>query len=457
MPPHISVVVPVYNAGKYLQATLQSICRQTLPGIEIICVDDGSTDNSCEILQATAAKDQRFRIIRQENAGPGVARNTGMRAASGEYLAFLDADDLYEPDMLETMFCQAKSLQADVIVCQCDYFSASLEERHYGSWHPDIPEAWIRSGFHPAEDAPSRIFQLCVGWPWDKLFRTEYIRTNGWDYPPLRNSEDGVFVYPAVAHAQTMAICNRTLAHHREHPGSVSKTLNRWPTECIKAIQLIHERLGKLNQNPGISRSFSSWARHYAAWNLRELECEARTALREDVRNKLEPQFRLAGLQATDLLEYHDYKSMVSPAARIEILAEPDNLDTLRECIRSIEEQEKVSAEIVIIPQGGSIPAALLAGTRAYPSLPNPASCPVLRLSASRGIKWNTLPKAIRAASSCGELPTAYTYDIRKRERFYSHTATTRTWRLWGRGILTLKKKDHGTAVFLLGHMLWDA
>lgn len=91
--PKISIIIPVYNAEKYLYDCLDSLINQTLKNTEIICIDDGSTDNSYEILCEYAAKDNRFIILQQENKGAGAARNKGMEIAKGEFLAFLDADD----------------------------------------------------------------------------------------------------------------------------------------------------------------------------------------------------------------------------------------------------------------------------------------------------------------------------------------------------------------------------
>ena len=99
----VSVIVPVYNAERYLKQCVESILAQTLKNVEIIFVDDGSTDGSLEILKDYQAKDYRIRVISQENTGGGAARNRGMKEASGEYLCFLDADDYFEPAMLERM------------------------------------------------------------------------------------------------------------------------------------------------------------------------------------------------------------------------------------------------------------------------------------------------------------------------------------------------------------------
>ena len=107
--PKISVVIPVYNMGEYLPQCLDSVIGQTLYDIEIICVDDGSTDNSHEILLKYQEKDERIIIVTQENAGAGPARNNGINHSSGEFVAFMDPDDWYpDTDILETLYREAK-------------------------------------------------------------------------------------------------------------------------------------------------------------------------------------------------------------------------------------------------------------------------------------------------------------------------------------------------------------
>ena len=93
--PKVSVVMPVYNAYDYLRPAIESILDQTLADIEIICIDDGSTDPSHELICEYAERDGRIRLVTEQNAGPAHARNNGMRYATGEYIAFLDADDFF--------------------------------------------------------------------------------------------------------------------------------------------------------------------------------------------------------------------------------------------------------------------------------------------------------------------------------------------------------------------------
>ena len=100
--PIVSVIVPVHNAEKYLEQCLESILGQTLGDIEVICVNDRSTDGSAVILDSFAEKDPRLSVLQSPGLGAGGARNIGLRAAKGKYLSFLDADDFFEPDMLVT-------------------------------------------------------------------------------------------------------------------------------------------------------------------------------------------------------------------------------------------------------------------------------------------------------------------------------------------------------------------
>lgn len=114
--PKISVVIPVYNVENYLRQCLDSVINQTLDDIEIICVNDGSTDSSPDILEEYSRKDSRIRIISQENMGLSGARNTGMKYIKGEYVYFLDSDDYIELDALNQMYNISKNNSLDMLM-----------------------------------------------------------------------------------------------------------------------------------------------------------------------------------------------------------------------------------------------------------------------------------------------------------------------------------------------------
>ena len=106
--PKVSILVPTYNVSQYLDECMQSLIRQTLKDIEIICINDGSTDNSLEILKSYAAKDNRIKIIDKENGGYGIAMNMGLEQATGEYVGILEPDDYVKLNMYETLYNIAK-------------------------------------------------------------------------------------------------------------------------------------------------------------------------------------------------------------------------------------------------------------------------------------------------------------------------------------------------------------
>ena len=112
-----SIIIPVYNVEPYLRECLNSIINQTFQEFEIICIDDGSTDNSFSVLQEYAQKDKRFKIFRQENQGSGIARNYGINTAKGKYLVFVDPDDWVVQDYLEQLYDAFKESGADVELC----------------------------------------------------------------------------------------------------------------------------------------------------------------------------------------------------------------------------------------------------------------------------------------------------------------------------------------------------
>ena len=124
--PLVSVVIPVYNAEKYLDLSLFSLKYQTFPQFEVLCVDDGSTDQSVEIINRYVQSDPRFKLLRQTHQFAGVARNLGIQHASGEYLLFLDADDYFAPNLLIDAYYQAELFDAEICVFGANYYDEKL-------------------------------------------------------------------------------------------------------------------------------------------------------------------------------------------------------------------------------------------------------------------------------------------------------------------------------------------
>ena len=241
--PKVSVVVPVYNVENYLPRCLDSLLAQTLKGIEIICVDDGSTDNSAAILNEYAKKDSRITVVRQSNAGAGAARNAGLDRAAGEYLFFFDPDDSCEREMLETMYRKARRTKADVVVA-----GKKIVDAETGELIRDKPLprrlAWLHRKSFPPTEIADILFSFAKAVPWDKLFRRAFVEANGLRFMALPRSNDVYFVNMALALAKRIALVRKGyyLYSHRRG-GSLTFSKDRWPTATVEAYVEIERSL----------------------------------------------------------------------------------------------------------------------------------------------------------------------------------------------------------------------
>ena len=166
--PLVSVIVPVYNVAAYLQRCLDSLLGQTYRNLEIICVNDGSTDGSAAILDEYATKDARIKVIHQENAGVSVARNRGLDSATGEYVGFIDADDWLEPDAYEkiTSLCAAG---VDYV-----WFGTSVENASDDAQKAQL-EHCLRIPGEGIRKLRESDFLNSDGCVWNKVYRREFI------------------------------------------------------------------------------------------------------------------------------------------------------------------------------------------------------------------------------------------------------------------------------------------
>ena len=263
----VTVVIPVCNIEKHLRQCLDSVRAQTLTDLEIICVDDGSTDTSPQILAEYAAQDNRFQIITQKNAGPGAARNAGLEYVKGEFVIFLDSDDWFEPDFLEKMTAQAKKTEADVTICRAVEFDTDSGSELLSAWM--LKTRWLPSDTFGPEDIAGHIFQFTYGWPWDKLYRTEFVKKSELEYPPLPNSEDLVFVFQSLAIAKRITLVPVPLVHHRiNRRSSVSNSRYRDPDVPYQALMLLQARLMERGKYHYFEQSFLNWSMEFLVWNL---------------------------------------------------------------------------------------------------------------------------------------------------------------------------------------------
>lgn len=288
----VTIILTVYNKEKYLKATLDSLLNQSFRDYEMIIIDDGSIDDSSRIINEYALRDGRIKSFRQENRGPGPARNVGLQAARGEYVLILDADDLFKPDFVARMLNQVKKHTADFCVCE----SEGLDEQTGATKKIDHAVRWSvlpdKQCFSPAEIS-GNLFKAFVGWAWDKIYKRSFIEQHALRFPDLAYSEDLVFVFGALASASRIAILRNILVTHRYAvQNSVSNKRNEHPLEFMNALGLLKQTLRKEGRYEGYRRSFLSYVIHHYLWNLDTIQGKAALRIAAS-RNELINRFGL--------------------------------------------------------------------------------------------------------------------------------------------------------------------
>ena len=211
--PKISVIIPVYNVEEYLPRCLESVCNQTLPDIEIICINDASPDNSLEILKTYANRDARIKIIDfKENQGVSIARNTAINQAQGEYIGFVDPDDWVDLDFYENLYNKALKNKADIV-------KADIKEICMNN----TIKKDIFNINQKLQDSKWHFFTFF----WDAIYRKNLILENRISFDPkLTNGEDGVFLTETLSKAQKIYHIDNTYYNVFKRENSASSDDN---------------------------------------------------------------------------------------------------------------------------------------------------------------------------------------------------------------------------------------
>lgn len=277
----ISIVIPVYNAEKYLVECLDSICRQTLTDIEILCVNDGSADASPEILRQYAEKDKRFRVLDQPNKGVSAARNAAMPLAGGRYVWFIDADDMIEHDSCRLLFEKAEESGAEMVLL------------FYRGEGKDKRPAWRKIS---ADDKTSFAGKrILFNYPaaWNALRSVDFLRKNKISFPEgIASAEDHFMHWQSVVLAEKIAVIPERLYYYRRHTQSASISgFEKW-MDIVPAYDAIRRFLIESGyyaeyRNEFLSRKLRLWRNTWKALpgGLRpEFAAKIRTALADDDR-----------------------------------------------------------------------------------------------------------------------------------------------------------------------------
>lgn len=242
----VSIVLPIYNTAKYLEQCLESVRNQTLRDIQIICVDDGSSDDSVAIAERFVKTDARMQLIINKHEGEGAAsaRNAGLAVAIGEYVLVLDTDDWFEPTLVEIAYNTAKEQNAEVVLYSAAWYNdaagmyintpSNVLDKNY------LPE---ESPFSPGEVAEC-LFQLTIGPAWLKLISNDLIRRTGIRFQSNYYIDDQFFSYAAMASAKKIAYADQKLVHYRmERKGGQTDTKEKNPLAAVRFATKLKEFL----------------------------------------------------------------------------------------------------------------------------------------------------------------------------------------------------------------------
>lgn len=255
----VSVVVPVYNAEKYIEQILGSLVSQTYGNLEIIVIDDGSADGSCRIANRLAEQDVRIKVTKKQNQGPGAARNLGLKLANGKYVIFLDADDDVEKNMLELLVQSLEQEKADFAMCQ----ALAYDERYNRTRKfPIALNETVLKGkkfFRPME-VYDELFQVTGGFVWNKLFRTDFLRKNQIEFADTFIYEDMFVTMLSLMTAGKVALVNEELITYRtSNQESLSMRSmckdSRW-REMAEVFEEVDQRIAGKNLSGQLRKTY---------------------------------------------------------------------------------------------------------------------------------------------------------------------------------------------------------
>lgn len=308
--PAISVIIPMYNAQRYIKSCLMSVLNQTLRNLEIICVDDCSTDDTVKIVSELAAQDNRIRICKlaQNSGGASEPRNTGMRLSRGKYIAFLDSDDMYTPTAMQEMFLIAEKWQADVVHTEQVYFPENqqidIDANTKFSTFSKERGGFCSEPMLETQDVVQRVqmfFQgRFFGWVHNKVYRRDYLMENNLRFENLKTSEDIIFYFQVTLTAPRIIRVPNIIYIYRHNPDSITRkivsiqeslhALTHLMIEGTKIMDDFMAKIPAIAKNPALRQLPIDYIiQQHLIWTQRFFDKFSAAQLDELIRNEMRP------------------------------------------------------------------------------------------------------------------------------------------------------------------------
>ena len=350
--PLVSIIVPVYNQQFYIQECLQSLSSQTLSNLEIICIDDGSTDASPKLLDDFASQEPRLHVIHQANAGVAHARNVGLKEARGDYILFVDADDFIRVDTCEKLLATALEERADIVVFGGKTFPVS-------TWADDCFAQ--RAAVFDGDTIPALLYEaggnplMC-----NKFYRRAFLNEHGIAFnEQLRLGEDNAFQFTAFPAAQRIVFVPDRFYFYRNHAGSavqaIGNTHDRRVMEHLKIVEYVISVWTERHYLPGYEFDLLDWSVEFLNRDAQYTTLATRKELGARFSHLVTAAFPANTLERLSQERRRQYDFIVEsidvehepPLLTIVLAAEPDTLFN-EDTFRSIETQTEQHFEILI-------------------------------------------------------------------------------------------------------------
>lgn len=267
----VSIVSPVYNANNFLDVFLKSLIKQKYFNIEIICIDDGSTDDSLKILEVYAKKDLRIKVLTQKNQGAAAARNLGLSVAKGKYVIFLDSDDYFEPNLIEASVKQAEKFNADMVIFKAEAFdditgkTSPLNDRI-----SSLKEYQNKTFCY--KDMPEDILNSFLIAPWNKLYRKIFLDKYGFQFQNVKRTNDLLFTSQTLVMAEKIILLDKVLVHYRTgQTKNLQSGNSKTPLDFYKALYELKRYLDEKNLYEEVCKSYIKMVLDVIFYNLNSI------------------------------------------------------------------------------------------------------------------------------------------------------------------------------------------
>lgn len=305
--PQISVIVPVHNTSVYLRQCMESLINQTFRDIEIICIDDGSTDNSLGILQKYALTDERIILIHRDCASgsAGIPRNMGLERAKGKYVMFLDSDDYFAETMLEKLYACAEERNADLVMC--DNYIVLPVTNEISDQKTELHEKYLpQKEVFSYQDIPDTIFQISNAAVWHKLILREMTEQYQLKFQQNAPSLDDIyFVNLLLVRARRISVIRDRLIFYRAvRPGAQTTSIEKHKESIFYAFDALNQYLKKYGLYETVKRSLQNWTLATMAWWMHSISgYQAYSDMYDLYRNEYFLKLGLADIERNDLYE----------------------------------------------------------------------------------------------------------------------------------------------------------